>query len=100
MQNNPDIYKAFPQTDPYELIRNAKVAGDEEHNFTYLLDEKFFIVYPERASEEYGTMIVVVHNQKGIDDWKESHIPYDGNSQTLTIEKAEVVKKSGSKTPA
>ena len=100
LQNKPDIYKAFPQTDPYELIRNARVAeGEEEHNFTYLLDEKLCIVYPERATEEYGTMIILIHNQKGIDTWKESQIPYD-KSQSLTIEKAEVVKKSGSKQPA
>lgn len=100
LENKEDIYKAFPQTDPYEVIRNAKDSNDAEHDFTYLLDEKFSVVYPERATEEYGTIIVKVHNQKGIDAWKESSIPYDGGSQVLTVEKAEVVKPGGSKTPA
>lgn len=99
-QNKPDIYKAFPQSDPYELIKNAKDPKEGDHNFYYVLDEKFNIVYPEGATEEFCTTIIKVLTQKGIDSWKEMYIPYDPNGQTLNIEKAEVVKKNGSKVPA
>jgi Tetratricopeptide repeat./Transglutaminase-like superfamily. len=99
-QNKPDIYKAFPQSDPYELIKNAKDPKEGDYNFYYVLDEKFDIVYPEGATEEYVTLIVKVLTQKGIDSWKEMYIPYDQSGQSLNIEKAEVVKKNGNRVPA
>lgn len=99
LENKPSLWKAFPETDVYELIRNAK-KNIEDYDYEYLLDEKFAIVYPEGASEEYYTLVIQIINQKGIDSWKETSVSYNSNSSYLIIEKAETVKKNGTKTPA
>jgi predicted Zn-dependent protease len=100
LQNKPDIYKAFPETDAYELIKKANVSKHQEHNYYYLLDEKYTIIYSEGATEEYVNMVIKINNEKGIDAWKETSIGYNDNNQNLLIEKAEVVKPNGSKVPA
>ncbi|MCG2613415.1 DUF3857 domain-containing protein [Terrimonas sp. NA20] len=93
-----DLYKQFPETDVYELIK--KSAGREvskDYGFSYLLDEKQVIAYGEGGVEEYVTLVIKINTEAGIDKWKESYIPYNSYSQTLLIEKAEVVKKNGGK---
>mgnify|MGYP001405697701 CR=1 FL=1 len=101
LEKKPELYKYFPQTDVYELIRKA---GNEpmspDHNYSFLLDEKLAIVYSDGAAEEYMTLVIRIHNEKGINHWKESYIPYNSNSQNLLIEKAEIVKKNGNKLTA
>jgi tetratricopeptide (TPR) repeat protein len=99
LQNKPSIWKAFPETDVYELIKKAD-NSIIDYDFYYLLDEKFAVVYPEGTSEEYYTLVINVLNQKGIDTWKETDISYNSNSSVLSVEKAETVKKNGVKTPA
>jgi tetratricopeptide (TPR) repeat protein len=94
----PDLAKQLPETDVYALIKNAK--ADADHDYTYLLDEKGSIVYDEGASEEYTTTVVKINTQKGIDAWKELYLPYNSYSQSLIVEKSEVVKANGSKVKA
>lgn len=99
LQKKPSIWNAFPDTDVYKVIRQT--AGKPcNYDYYYILDEKFAVVYPEGATEEYYTTVVRIVNQKGIDDWKEYNISYNSNSQDLSVEKAEVVKKNGTVTPA
>jgi tetratricopeptide (TPR) repeat protein/transglutaminase-like putative cysteine protease len=99
LENKPSVWKAFPETDVYKAIRDA--AGKTfNYDYFYVLDEKFAVVYPEGATEEYTTTVVKILDQKGIDTWKESTIGYNSNTQELKMEKAEVVKKSGSVVPA
>lgn len=95
----PAVWKAFPETDVYSLIKNPP-AKEYDHNFYYLLDEKSTVVYPEGATELYVTMAVRIINEKGIDAWKHTSLPYNPNQQSLLVEKAEVVKKNGSKIKA
>ncbi|MFT3703917.1 MAG: DUF3857 domain-containing protein [Agriterribacter sp.] len=99
LQKKPSIWKAFPETDVYDLIKKSD-KNIADFDYSYLLDEKFAVIYPEGASEEYYTMVVNILNQKGIDAWKETSINYNSNSAYLIIEKAETVKKNGVKTPA
>jgi predicted Zn-dependent protease len=99
LQKKPAVWKAFPETDVYALIRNAPTKA-YDYNFYYLLDEKSTVVYPEGATELYVTMAVRILNEKGIDDWKHTSLPYNPNQQSLLVEKAEVVKKNGSKMKA
>ena len=99
LEKKSSLWKAFPETDVYELIRHAE-KNIVDHDYAYLLDEKFAVIYPEGASEEYYTIVVSIVNQKGIDAWKETSISYNSNSSYLVIEKAETVKKNGVKTPA
>jgi transglutaminase-like putative cysteine protease/predicted Zn-dependent protease len=98
LEKKPDLYKLLPETDVYALIKKAAV--DKEEDYSYLLDEKGTIIYDEGASEEYVTYVVKLHNQKGIDSWKELYLPYNANSQSLLVEKSEVVKANGSKMAA
>lgn len=96
-----DLYKQFPETDVYDLIKkSATKEVSKEYGYYYLLDEKQTIVYAEGGSEEYVTLVVRINTPEGIDDWKESYVPFNRYSQTLLIEKAEVVKKNGSKLQA
>lgn len=99
IQKKPSVWKAFPETDVYELIRNSD-STIKDYNYYYLLDEQFAVVYPEGACEEYYTFVVKILNDKGIDDWKETNISYNSNTSYLIIEKAEAVKKNGVKNPA
>jgi tetratricopeptide (TPR) repeat protein len=100
LENQLDITKLLPNTNGYELIRNTKTEDKEQkYDWYYILDEKTKIVYQEGTSEEYYNMAVKILTDKGIETWKESSIPY-GYSQRLVVEKAEVVKKNGSKTAA
>ncbi len=99
LQHKPSIWKAFPETDVYDLIKKAD-NSIIDHDFYYLLDEKFAVVYPEGTSEEYYSLVIKILNQKGIDTWKETDISYNSNSSVLSVEKAETVKKNGIKTPA
>ncbi|HEV3412377.1 MAG TPA: DUF3857 domain-containing protein [Puia sp.] len=99
LQKKPSVWKAFPETDVYQAIKN--VAGKQpDYDFFYVLDEKFAVVYAEGATEEYTTTVVKILTQKGIDTWKEDNIGYNENTQELKVEKAEVVKKNGSVVPA
>ncbi|AXY77357.1 DUF3857 domain-containing protein [Paraflavitalea soli] len=99
LQKKPMVWKAFPETDVYELIKQS-ASKTYDHNSYYLLDEKSIVVYPEGATEEYMTMVVKIINEKGIDDWKEVNLSYNSNSQYLLVEKAEAVKKNGNKIKA
>lgn len=98
LEQKIDLYKLLPETDAYALMK--KPLADMEHDFSYLLDEKGIIIYDEGASEEYVSYMAKLHTQKGIDSWKELYVPYNSNTQTLLIEKSEVIKANGSKVPA
>ena len=98
IEKKVELYKSFPETDVYELIKKSYLETvPQDYDYSYLLDEKLAIVYTEGAVEEYLTMVLKINTEKGIDNWKESYIPYNEYSQTLLIEKAEIVKKNGSK---
>lgn len=100
LQEKTDPYKIFPETDVYSLIQQSSKPVSPDYGYTYLLDEKQSIVYADGASEEYSTLVLKMYSQKGIDTWKDSYVPYNDYTQTLLIEKAEVVKKTGSKIKA
>lgn len=99
LQKKQSVWKAFPDEDVYKAIRDAGGKTFDD-NYFYVLDEKFAVIHPEGNAEEYIITVVKILNQKGIDTWKEYNIGYNSNTQTLNVEKAEVVKKSGSVVPA
>lgn len=97
IQNQLDLYKLLPETDVYAVIRQAP--ANKEYDYNYLLDEKGVLIYDEGASEEYVAYVVKINTQKGIDSWKEIYLPY-ASTQSLLVEKIEVVKSNGSKLSA
>ncbi|HEX2608346.1 MAG TPA: DUF3857 domain-containing protein [Flavisolibacter sp.] len=95
LEKKADLYKLLPETDVYALIKSAKI--NTEFDYNYLLDEKGTVIFEEGASEEYTTYVVKLNTQKGIDTWKELYLPYNSNTQSLLVEKSEVIKANGSR---
>lgn len=85
-----------PEVDPVIKADDQSKAKNTDYGYYYILDQKDVILQPGGAAEEYYLTIIRITNQKGVDRYKESSISY-GNSQTLLIEKAEVVKKNGAR---
>jgi Flp pilus assembly protein TadD len=101
LEKKSNLDETFPKVDFYALLKKSKADGKKgEYNWYYVLDESNTIVYPERNSETWRTLIVKVLNEKGIDTWKETSLGYNENRQRLIIEKAEVVKPNGTKIAA
>lgn len=98
LNGKSEMYKLLPETDIDKIIREDKAsnARNTDYGYYYILDQKDVIVYPGGANEEYYTTILKITNDKGVDRYKESSIGY-GNSQSILIEKAEVIKKNHTK---
>ncbi|HEY5465279.1 MAG TPA: DUF3857 domain-containing protein [Hanamia sp.] len=98
LNNKPEIYKLFSAVDIDKVIKEDKPedAKNTDYGFYYILDRKDVVIYPDGATEEYVTTILKITNDKGVDRFKESSIGYN-NSQTLLIEKAEIIKANQSK---
>lgn len=101
LNNLKDMYDYFPVTDAKTVFANSPKSKDRPDNSSILLiyDTKK-IIYEGGASESRIELLVKVFNQQGIDTWKEYEIGYNGYSQRVVIETAEVLKKDGSKQKA
>jgi tetratricopeptide (TPR) repeat protein len=102
LDGKKDLFSYFKEKDPYDLFKKSP-AGSEypNDNSLFLLNEQFSIVYPENgASEEKHRLLIKVFNQAGIERWKDVELGYNSYRQRLNIEKAETVKKDGSKIKA
>jgi tetratricopeptide (TPR) repeat protein len=98
LNNKPEISKLFPEVDIDKVIKedNPAEAKNTDYGYYYILDQKDVVVYPDGANEEYMTIVLKITNDKGVERYKESSIGYN-NSQTLLIEKAEIIKKNQAK---
>lgn len=98
LNGKTEMYKLFSQVDVAKTIKEDKPldAKNTDYGYYYILDQKDVIIYPGGASEEYYTTILKITNDKGVERYKESSISYN-NSQSLLIEKAEVIKKNQAK---
>lgn len=98
LNGKSELYKLFAETDIDRIIKDDKIAEakNTDYGYYYILDQKETIIYPGGANEEYYTLILRITNEKGVNRYKESSIGYD-NSQSLLIEKAEIIKKNQSK---
>lgn len=95
-----DIFTNFEQIDPYIAFARAGNAEDyPDDNSVILVNSVQRVVYEDGVSEEKHTLVVKVLNSAGIDTWKEYGIGYYG-SQSVSIEKVEVLKANGSKLEA
>lgn len=98
LNNKPELYKLFTESDINKIIKEDKIenAKNTDYGYYYILDQKEVILHPKGACEEYLTMLIRITNEKGVDRYKESSISYN-NSQSLLIEKAEIIKKNQSR---
>ncbi len=100
MQNKKSVFSLFEEPDLEMIYKNSPDAeAYPGSNSLILHDEIQRVAYAEGGTQEKGFMMVKVFTTEGIDYWKEYYIPMSGY-QSLTIEKAEVVKKDGSKVAA
>lgn len=101
LENKKEVSELFPKNDLSEIIAKAPTAKDyPQDNSIFLLDDHQLMVYPEGAKEYRYEKAVKILNQSGIEDWKEYSIGYNGNSQKLIVDKAEVIKANGTKVKA
>jgi tetratricopeptide (TPR) repeat protein len=100
LQDKKDVFSYFKDPDVDAEIRNAPKAADyPDDNVVILDEEKQKVVYDQGGSEERNFITAKILTQKGIDDWKEYRIDYDG-WQELQVEEAQVIKANGTKVPA
>ncbi len=98
LKGQSEILKLLPENDVDKVIKedNPATAQNTDYGYYYILDRKDVIMHPSGATEEYFTAIVKITNDKGVERFKESSLPYD-NTQSLLIEKAEIIKKNQSR---
>ena len=101
LENKADMFSYFPQTDYYaEINKNLKNPKDTSKGYYYIFDDRRVVLYAEGANEQLTSTAVFINNKDGVEQWKESSIPYNDVYQDLTIIKAEVIKANGAKIPA
>ena len=100
LQSKKEVFDYFEQPDIYAIYKKSADASEyPEDNSLILLNDAQRVIYAGGASEEKHTIVVKVFNTEGIDAWKEYSI--GGHStQRFLIEKAEVLKKNGSRVAA
>ncbi|MES2379953.1 MAG: DUF3857 domain-containing protein [Bacteroidota bacterium] len=101
LEGKKELFEKFKKVNAVEIFKKSPKAEDfPEDNSIILLNEMERIVYPEGATEEKSELVIKVFNQAGIDTWKEYSVSYNGYSQRLIVDKAEVFKADGSKVQA
>lgn len=98
LKGKQESYKLLQDADIDQVIKNDRPeeARNSDYGYYFMHDEKNVILHPGGATEEYYLLMIKITNEKGIEKYKESSIGYS-SSQTLLIEKAEVIKSSGAK---
>lgn len=100
LQGQKEVFSYFKQPDVDAEIRTAPKAADYPDDNVVILDEEVQkVVYPQGGSEDRLFVTAKILTQKGIDNWKEYKIDYDG-WQELLVEEAQVIKANGTKVPA
>lgn len=102
LEGKKKLHDYFQQNDAVKIYKDAQanVAYAKEEAVILINDERQ-IVYPEHgAGEEQVEMLVYINSQSAIQRYKEYYIQHNNYSQKLVIDKAELLKKDGSKVPA
>jgi len=95
-----DVFDYFPQKDYYEIYKNSPSSTDyPSDNIISLTEERNVVLYNESGCEIKEAMMYKALTAKGIDYIKEYKIPVYSNEK-LIIDKAEVLKKNGSRLQA
>lgn len=101
LEGKKELFDKFKKVNVADIFKKSPKADEfPEDNSIVLLNEMERIVYPEGATEEKSEVLIKVFNQAGIDAWKEYSVSYNGYSQRLIVDKAEVLKADGSKVQA
>ncbi len=99
----PDLRQNFPENDISKIIAEARNDAKlyENETLVCLLMDKNLIVYAENgAQESHDELLLMANSKEGLEHLKEMTFPVNRNNQRLIFEKAEIIKKDGSKVPA
>ncbi|MCD4655354.1 DUF3857 domain-containing protein, partial [bacterium] len=97
----PYIFSHFDSADIMKLVKDSPDGEDyPEDKAVFLLNDTKRVVYENGASEIRKEILVKVFNNAGIDLFKEYIVPYNYMHQTLTIEKAVVIKQDNTEVNA
>ncbi len=100
LDNKKSLFESFATLDYYKIFKEAPAAEKYPGEFALiLLNSVNKIVYSGGASEEKHHYLVKIFTSRGRDIFKEFSVPVMRN-QSYIIEKAEVLKKDGSKLKA
>jgi transglutaminase superfamily protein len=98
--NKKPIFDYFAKDDYYTMFKLAPSAEDYPGESSVILcSDEQFVHYPNGGSESRKVILVKILTPAGIDTWKENYVPGYSNDESL-LEKAEVLKKDGSKLKA
>lgn len=96
LQGKKSIFTMFGESNIDSIVKAAPSSKDHPEASAAIVSDKVKrVVYEHGASESVTESIIRVFNEKGIDFFKEYRIGYNGNSQSLSIEKAVTIKADG-----
>jgi tetratricopeptide (TPR) repeat protein len=96
LKGKKSIFTIFGETNIDSILQSAPSSKDHPEASAAIVSDKMRrVVYEQGASESISESIIRVFNDKGIDFFKEYRIGYNGNSQSLVIEKAVTIKADG-----
>lgn len=100
LQSKKDVFDYFPTKDYYKIFEESPSASDyPSDNFLSLTEDRQVVLYENGGCESRQVLMFKALTLKGIDYLKEYKIGYFSN-ETLTIDKAEVLKKNGNRLQA
>lgn len=92
-----DVFDYFSKIDVSDIIKKAPDKSEyPDDNSVILAYDINTTLYASGAAQQQITIVAKVFNTAGIDEWKQYNVPY-GNAD---LEKAEIIKKDGSKIQA
>jgi tetratricopeptide (TPR) repeat protein len=101
LEGKKSIFSLFGETNRDSLVKSAPTAADHpEASAAIVMDKVARVVYEKGASESVQETLIRVFNDKGIDFFKEYQIGFNGNAQTMVIEKAVTIKQDGTEVRA
>jgi tetratricopeptide (TPR) repeat protein len=100
LEGKASVFSYFETPDFYQIYKESPNESEfPGEGSIILVEETQKVVYDEGGNQQKSYLLVKILNSEGIDDWKEYQIPVTRN-QALVVEKAEVIKKNGSKVKA
>jgi len=100
LKEKKSIFSDFDEPEIESQIKNSPVQSDYPgSNAVILTDNTGIVMYGKGASEKLSEILIKVFTKKGIDNFKEYHIP-PKSRETLIIDDAYIIKKDGTKIKA
>ena len=98
LEGKQSLLQVYTDEQIAERIANSGHDINTSHiDYYFLQDDKQVILYPEGGREEMMQMVIKIVSERGIDNLKELTLPYSESTESLSIEKAVLIKANGTK---